>query len=214
MPTDEAIADARREILAALPSLAGLTPGRSGNLSRRVGEAVAITPSGVAYDDVDAEDVPVLTLTGEAVAGTASPSSELPMHAAIYRAVDAGAVAHAHAPWSTTLAVIGEALPAVHYALARAGGEVPVVGYETYGSRALAEAVASTLADGEGRACLLANHGVVAVGADPGDAVETLHSVEFVAQLYCRARQLGRDPEPLPRDELDRVAAKFETYGQ
>jgi L-fuculose-phosphate aldolase len=201
----------RRRIAAMAPELARVTPGRTGNLSVRHDDHVAITPSGVPYDEIGADDVPVVDPDG-AVRGDRAPSSELPLHRACYRALDVGAVVHAHAPWATTLAVLREPLPPVHYMLALAGGEVPVAEYATYGTDTLGENVVAAMTDADATACLLANHGLVAVGTDLDDAMETAVAVESVAQVYCQARAIGT-PEPLPEAELDRVARKLADYG-
>jgi len=202
----------RRAVATAVSTLAGLTPGRTGNLSVRRGDYVAITPSGVPYDRIDAADVPVAGPDGQ-VHGDRAPSSELPLHRACYEAFDAGAVVHAHAPWATTLAVLREPLPPVHYMLAQAGGAVPVAEYATYGTEELGAAAVAAMTDADATACLLANHGLVAVGEDVDDALETAVTVESVAQVYCQARAIGT-PEPLPEAELDRVARKLADYGQ
>ncbi|WP_247008852.1 class II aldolase/adducin family protein [Halorientalis litorea] len=203
----------RRAVCAHLSDLAALTPGTSGNLSVRRGDRFAVTPTGVPYDDIEAADVPVLTLDGEQVAGDADPSSETAMHRGIYRERDAGAVAHTHSPWATTLAVLGEPVPPVHYALAHAGGRVPVADYATYGTADLAANVVATLTEADVSACLVANHGVVATGEDAAAAVETARAVETTARLYCQAATIG-DPRELPESELAAVAAKFDAYGQ
>lgn len=205
--------DARWTVARRAAELAERTPGRSGNLSVRVDEHVAVTPTGVPYAALEPDDVPVVDLEGAPVSGDLTPSSETPMHAALYRSLDAGAVVHAHAPWSTTLAALGRPVPPVHYALARAGGRVPVADYATYGSGDLATGVADTMSETGTTACLLANHGVVAVGTDLDAAFETLDAVEFTARVYCQAAAVG-EPVELPEDELDRVAERFESYGQ
>jgi len=203
----------RRTVAAQLPTLAELTPGRTGNLSVRRGDHVAITPSGVPYDDVGPEDVPVVSLDDGRVHGDRTPSSELPLHRTLYERIDAGAVVHAHAPWATTLAVLRIPLPPVHYMLALAGGQVPVAAYATYGTEELGTNVADAMTDADTTACLLANHGLVAVGDDLDDAMETTTAVESVAQVYCRARAFGL-PESLDEAELDRVERKLAAYGQ
>ncbi|GAB6862198.1 class II aldolase/adducin family protein [Haloplanus litoreus] len=202
----------RRTVVDRVADLARLTPGRTGNLSVRSDEYVAITPSGQPYDTITVADVPVVTVDGDRVAGEGTPSSELPMHRALYGAFDAGAVAHTHSPWATTLAVCREALPPVHYMLALAGGRVPVADYATYGSEELGENVVAAMAGAESTACLLANHGLVAVGDDVADAMETVVAVESVAQVYCQACTVGT-PEPLPEAELARVERKLAAYG-
>ncbi|MEF8888094.1 MAG: class II aldolase/adducin family protein [Haloarculaceae archaeon] len=203
----------RKAVAAELGRLAALTPGRTGNLSVRRGGRFAVTPSGVPYSEVEPGDVPVVDLEGEVLAGALDPSSETPMHRAIYDRFEAGAVAHTHSPWATTLAVLGEPVRPVHYMLALAGGEVPVADYATYGTEALAANAVDAMAESDSRACLLANHGLVATGPDAATAVETAEAVEAVAQLDCRARALG-GADPLPEAELDRVAERFAAYGQ
>ncbi|MFB6124844.1 MAG: class II aldolase/adducin family protein [Halanaeroarchaeum sp.] len=203
----------RRAVAAAVPELATLTPGRTGNVSAGNGTVLAITPTGVPYDEVQAADVPVVDLEGEQVFGKLAPSSEAPFHRAIYREFDAGGVVHVHSPWATTLAVLRRPVPPVHYMLALAGGQVPVADYETYGTPALADAIVSTLREHDRRACLLANHGLVAYGDDPADAIEVARAVESTARLYLQAASVG-DPEILSDFETERVAKRFETYGQ
>lgn len=189
------------------------TPGRSGNLSRRSGDRFAVSPSGLPYPDIGPDDVVVVDLDGTREWGQRDPSSETPMHAAIYRATDAGAVLHGHTPCATALATLREAVPPVHYALARAGGRVPVADYATYGSTELAENVATAMDRAGTSACLLANHGVIAVGADLDAAFETLDAVEFTARVYLHAAPVG-DPVELSEAELEQVAEKFQRYGQ
>ncbi|MFB6354847.1 MAG: class II aldolase/adducin family protein [Halobacteriales archaeon] len=205
--------DERRAVARRAADLADRTPGRSGNLSVRSGDRFAVTPTGVAYAGLESDDVPVVGLDGERLAGALAPSSETPMHAAIYRELGPGAVVHAHAPWATALAALRRPVPPVHYALARAGGRVPVADYATYGSDALAANVVSAMAGADTTACLLANHGVVATGDDLDAAIGTLDAVEFTAQVFARAASVG-EPVELPADELDRVAERFASYGQ
>lgn len=193
--------------------LAAFTPGTSGNLSVRAGTRVAITPTGVPYADLTAVDVPVLRVGGDQIAGRLDPSSEVPMHLALYETFDVGAVAHAHSPWATTFAVLRKPIPAVHYGLARVGDHVPVADYATYGSEDLAATAVAAMQEADASACLLANHGVVATGETADEALETLGAVEFGARIYAQASAIG-DPVTLPEDEMERVAEKFETYGQ
>jgi L-fuculose-phosphate aldolase len=191
---------------------AGLLRGTAGNLSARSGGLVAITPTGVDYRRLDQASVPVVDLDGRPVDGELAPSSELPLHLAAYRArPDVGAVVHTHSRFATTFAVLGEELPAVHYLLAHAGRRVRVAPYATYGTGELADACVAAL--GGDRAVLLANHGVVAVGAGLERALLAAEAVEEVAELCWRARCLGT-PVVLPDEEMDRVARAFERYGQ
>lgn len=203
----------RRAVAGELDRLAALTPGRTGNLSVRRGDRFAVTPSGVPYGQTEPEDVPVVDLEGEVLAGALDPSSETPMHRAVYERFEPGAVAHTHSPWATTLAVLGEPVRPVHYMLALAGGEVPVADYATYGTEELAANAVDAMAGADSRACLLEHHGLVVAGPDAAAAVGTAEAVEAVAQLDCRARALGC-ADPLPEAELARVADQLAAYGQ
>jgi L-fuculose-phosphate aldolase len=209
-----ALAEVRAAVATAALRLfeAGLLRGTSGNLSARAGGLVAVTPTGVDYRRLDQGSVPVVDLDGRQVDGELAPSSELPLHLAVYRArPDVGAVVHTHSRFATTFAVLGEELPAVHYLLAHAGRRVRVAPYATYGTGELADACVAALAGD--RAVLLANHGVVAVGTGLERALLAAEAVEEVAELCWRARCLGT-PLVLPDEEMDRVAHAFETYGQ
>jgi L-fuculose-phosphate aldolase len=206
------------EIRAAVATAAlrlletGLVRGTAGNVSARAGGLVAVTPTGLDYRRLDHGSIPVVDLDGRVVEGDLAPSSELPLHLAVYLArPDVGAVVHTHSTFATTFAVLGEELPAVHYLLAHAGRRVRVAPYATYGSGELAGACVAALA-GDG-AVLLANHGVVAVGRGLDRALLAAEAVEHVAELCWRARCLGA-PVVLPDAEMDRVARAFERYGQ
>jgi len=203
----------RQEVADRARDLEELTPGRTGNLSVRRGDRLAVTPSGVSYDEIEAADVPVVSLEGTVLWGELTPSSETPMHCGIYDRFAVGAIAHVHSPWATTLAVLGEPLPAVHYMLALAGGAVPVAEYATYGTEALAANVVEAMTDADTEACLLANHGLVACGEDGADAVETAVAVESVAQVYCQGRAIGT-PVELSAEQMADVSKKLEQYGQ
>ncbi|MFB6110163.1 MAG: class II aldolase/adducin family protein [Halodesulfurarchaeum sp.] len=203
----------RAAVAAGVPEIAAMTPGRTGNLSARSGDLMAITPSGVPYGEIDPAAVPVLTLDGEPVAGDLAPSSETPMHRGIYRSLDVEAIAHVHSPWATTLAVLGEELPPVHYMVAAASGPVPVAPYEPFGTAELAEAAVSSMESAGTTACLLANHGLVAGGEDVTDAIETAVAVESTARVYLQARAVG-DPIELSPEEFAEAKAQFDSYGQ
>lgn len=203
----------RRAVATHAPTLADLTPGRTGNCSVRRGEYVAVTPTGVPYDEITVPDVPVVDLDGEQAAGEAKPSSETPMHTAVYAELRPGAIVHTHSPWCSTLAVLREPIPPVHYMLALAGTTVPVADYETYGTEALASAAVDALTAADANACLLANHGLLALGDDLDGALETAVNVEYTARIYCQARSIG-EPVELSDEEMERVARKFEGYGQ
>lgn len=203
----------RRAVSTRAPDLAALTPGRTGNLSVRRDDRFAITPTGVAYDRIDARSVPVISLEGDQVAGETAPSSETPMHTAVYREREPGAIVHTHSPWASTLAILQEPIPPVHYMLALAGTKVPVAEYATYGTAELAENAVSAMAEADANACLLANHGLLVTGEDVDAALETAVNVEYTARIYCQAKAFG-EPIELSNEEMAAVAEKFEGYGQ
>lgn len=202
----------RRTVAARVATLQQLTPGRTGNLSVRRGDSVAITPSGVPYDQIDPGDVPVVSLDGRHLAGEFAPSSETPMHRHIYRRFDAGAIVHVHSPWATTLAVLREPVPPVHYMIALAGDRVPVADYATYGTETLAQNAVEAMESAGSDACLLANHGLVATAERAASALEMAETVESIARVYCQARAFG-SPELLSAAQLERTAEKLEAYG-
>jgi L-fuculose-phosphate aldolase len=167
----------------------GLVTGTSGNVSVRVGELVAITPTGVPYGSLTAEDVVVVDLAGAVVEAARGPSSELPTHLSIYRATDAGAIVHTHSMYATTVGAVRDELPAVHYAINALGGPVRVAPYATFGTGELAAAVTDAL---DGRtAALLRNHGAVAVGGSLAAAYDRAVRLEWLCELYWRAALLG-----------------------
>lgn len=192
----------------------GLTKGTGGNISTLVDEDhIAISPSGMAYDSVDTEDVPVVSFDEEQVLSERDPSSELSMHMQVYRQRDdVGAVLHNHSPYATTFATIAEPIPASHYLIAFAGNEVPIASYETYATEELGNVAVETLGE-EYNACLLQNHGVLAVGDDVGAAFETALMVEYCARIQYQSMAIG-EPTIIPDDEVDHLQSKFEGYGQ
>ncbi len=206
----------RKEIVAYGRKLleSGLTKGTGGNLSLRdeTGERFAISPSGIPYEEMSWEDVVVLSLEGEVLEGSRKPSSETEMHRLLYLArKDIRAVIHSHTVFATTVACLNEALPPVHYMVAVAGLEVPCAPYATFGTRELAENAARTM--GEGKAVLLANHGLLAAGGTLGEAFNITEEVEYVAEIYCRTRSMGT-PVILPQEEMVRMLDLFQNYGQ
>ena len=205
----EAVAQACRELLAA-----GLLRGTSGNVSVRDFDSgtIAITPTGVGYPGMCDTDVAVLSADGAQLDGELRPTSEVALHLGVYRArPDVGAIVHTHSMFATTFAVLGEQIPPVHYLIVRAGEAVPVAPYARYGTVELAESCVRTL--GSGFAVLLANHGVVAVGADLGAAMAVAEAVEYTAELAWRARQLGV-AQVLDPGQLAAARAAFASYGQ
>lgn len=202
----------RRTVAERARRLIDLTPGRTGNLSVRTGRKIAITPSGVPYDEIEPPDVPVVSIDGDRLWGRLRPSSETPMHRHIYDRFETGAIVHVHSPWATTLATTGEPLPPVHYMIALAGETVPVAPYATYGTEQLAQNAVEAMSAADSTACLLENHGLVATGDDADAALETAVAVESVARVYCQASAIGT-PQQLSAEEIRTVEAKLAEYG-
>ena len=209
-------AELRRDVVRVAAELEhrGLNHNSAGNVSARSGSNFLITPSGLPASTLVPDDVVELDLTGAQVAGSRRPSSEWRLHAALYTArEDVGAIVHTHSVEATAAACVGAPIPAVHYVVARAGGDtIPCAPYATYGSVELAANVVASLG-ARGMACLMANHGMVAVDRSLDAALALAHDVEWLAALHRRARQLG-SPVVLGPDEIARVADQFRHYGQ
>ncbi|NBD14246.1 MULTISPECIES: class II aldolase/adducin family protein [Corallococcus] len=190
----------------------GLNQGTSGNLSQRVEEGFLLTPSGMNYEAMTPEDVVLMRFDGTHE-GRRRPSTEWQLHRDILAArPEVGAVLHAHSMFSTTLACLRRGIPAFHYMVSAAGGtDVRCAEYATFGTPELARHMMAAL---EGRkACLLANHGMVAVGADLPAAWKLAVEVETLAAMYWRALQVG-EPVLLDDAEMARVFEQFRGYGQ
>jgi L-fuculose-phosphate aldolase len=190
----------------------GLYAGTSGNVSVRAGARILITPTGVACDDVDAASIVALTFDGES-RGPLAPSSEWRIHRDIYRRrPEVSAVVHTHSTFATAYSCLRRPLPAFHYMIAKAGGsELRCARYATYGTEALSRNALAALAGT--RACLLANHGLLALGADLVAARALAEEIELLAAQYSAARAMGK-PIILPEREMRAVTAKFARYGQ
>ena len=205
------LAEERAAVAAAGRMLAaeGLVTGTSGNLSLRAGERIAVTPTGVALAALTDEDVAVVCLDGARVDGERAPTSEVDLHLAAYRLHGAGAVVHTHSPAATALACVLDEVPCIHYLMLGLGGPIPVVGYETFGTPELAEAVARAL---EGRAAvLMANHGTVTVGRDLDDALSNARLLEWCCDLYTRASAAGA-PRELTAAEQEAARLRLDSY--
>lgn len=181
---------------------AGLSTGTSGNLSVRVGDTVLITPSGLDPRSTGPDDLCAVSLSGAQLDGARQPSSEVPMHLAIYAATDAQAVVHTHSEYATAISLTHDELPAVHYNINSLGGPVRVAPYATFGTPELAEHIAAAL-DGRTGA-ILQNHGAVTVGATLREAYERSLLLEWLCTLFWRAQQVG-EPRILTADELQAV---------
>ena len=188
----------------------GLVDGMSGNLSVRAGDLVAITPSGVDYDEIQPAGICLVQLADGSPVGGGRPSTETPMHLAVYRATGAAAVVHTHSPFVVALSTVLDELPAVHYAMAGLGGPVRVARYARFGTAELASQAVSALA---GRtAVILGNHGALAYGATLGQAYDRARTLEWLARVYWYARQAGQ-PRTLTMAQLAEVSDTIAEIG-
>ncbi|MFG2190939.1 class II aldolase/adducin family protein [Streptomyces sp. NPDC048639] len=210
-PLNEAWADlvatARRTVAD------GLVVGTSGNVSVRVGDIVLVTPTGVPYERLAAHDAVAVDLSGHQILGELKPTSELPMHLAVYRTTAAEAVVHTHAVHATAVSTLVPELPPIHYLTATLGGAVRVAPYALYGSEELAENMLHALRDRS--ACLLQNHGTVAYGASLDEAYDRTAHLEWMCRVWLAANGVpGREPSLLSPERLAEAGEKLRGYGQ
>ena len=188
----------------------GLNRGTSGNVSARSLEGFLITPSGRDMTELAAVDMAPVDMEGRAPEGL-KPSSEWRFHRDIYAAFpEAGAIVHAHSPFAVALACLRRDIPAFHYMVAMAGGvDIRCARYATFGTQALSDAVLEALRDR--RACLMANHGLVAWGRDLACALALAVEVEALCGQYLCCLQAG-EPVLLSDAEMAEVLEKFRDY--
>jgi L-fuculose-phosphate aldolase len=204
---DDLVATARRM------SELGLTPGTSGNVSVRTTSGFLVTPSGMSYASIIPDDLVEIRADGHMRPGQRKPSSEWQLHRDVLAArKDCAAIVHTHSLYCTTIACLRRPIPAIHYMITLAGtDEIPCAEYATFGSPELAANVVRALA--EGRAALMANHGMVALGDSLSSALHLAAEIETLAAQFWHAVQIGA-PVILDRDELARVRSKIGGYGQ
>jgi L-fuculose-phosphate aldolase len=189
----------------------GINQGTAGNISVRWQNGLLITPSGLPYDDMTGDDIVFMNMDGS-YDHRLAPSSEWRFHRDILRErLEANAVVHAHPVHATAFAICGMEIPAVHYMIAAAGGpSIRCAPYALFGTEELSRAVLKALS---GRNCaLLANHGMVAIGRDLGQAMWLAVEVETLCRQYAIALQVG-SPRVLEDDEIQKTIEKFEQYG-
>jgi L-fuculose-phosphate aldolase len=208
-------ADLRVMVIAACRELArrGLTHGKSGNVSvRRDARRFFVSPTGMNYEALQPEDIPLMDVDGRWF-GRCRPSSEWRFHRDIFKSRDdVGAIVHTHSPKATALACTGRGIPAFHYMVSAAGGsDIRCAPYHTFGTQELSDAALAALVDR--KACLLANHGVIATGADLTEALALAGEVENLAGQYHTALTLG-DVRILSDAQMRLVLEKFRTYGR
>lgn len=206
---------ARHDLTALMQELArsGLNRGAAGNASVRLDAGFLVTPTGARPQTLGDDQHVVMALDGTVAPAQCTPSSEWRFHRDIYvRRPDVNAVVHVHSPYATALACLRRDLPAFHYMISVGGGDsIRCARYATFGTQALSDAVLEALQDRW--ACLLANHGLVTVGASLAAALELTLVLEDLAHQYCVTLQAGA-PVLLTGPEMQEVLERFKTYGQ
>jgi L-fuculose-phosphate aldolase len=205
----------RRRIISAARAIndTGLNPGKAGNVSARIRAGFLITPTGLDYGKLRPALIVHMNVDGTVPGRQLRPSSEWRVHRDIYAArPEARAIVHVHSPYATALACARRAIPAFHYMVAVAGGDsIRCAPYATFGTQALSDHALRAL-DGR-RACLLANHGMLAFGDSVDGALALAIEVEFLARQYVLSMQIGGAVR-LTRAEMRAVQEKFKTYGR
>ncbi len=209
------VAHLRAQLLRTARALndSGLNHGKAGNVSVRCGDGFLVTPSGIAYEQLEAGQLVHVDAYGHWAEGL-MPSTEWSMHRGVYAAHPAvHAIVHCHPRHATALACTRQGIPPFHYMVAVAGGhDIPCCDYATFGTQALADAVAGALHDR--KACLMANHGILATGSTLDSALNLATEVENLAAQYLLARQAG-GIMLLSSAEMDAVIEQFRShYGQ
>ena len=204
----------RRELIATALAMnkLGINRGKSGNVSARWKDGFLVTPSGLPYEETRPADIVFVDGQGKP-AGKRPPSSEWRFHHGIYsNRRDTQAVVHTHSSFATTLSCLGVEVPAFHYMIAMAGGNsIRCAPYATFGTQALSDNALQALSGR--KACLLANHGMIAIGDGLKHALALAVEVEALCEQYWRALQIGK-PAILPDAEMEVVLQKFKTYGK
>ena len=208
------MSDLREQLIVTARAMqpAGLNRGTSGNVSVRCGEGFFITPTGLPYEALIADDIPLMALDGSHQ-GSRKPSSEWCFHRDLYASrPEVGAVLHAHSPFAVSLACLRRAIPPFHYMIARFGGDtIRCADYAIFGSPELSTAAVLAMQGRKG--CLLANHGLLVAGRDLADAFALAVELEELCEQYWRTCQLG-EPVLLSAAEMAAVLEKFQSYGQ
>jgi len=205
--------EARQAIIDACIEMnaVGINQGTSGNISLRHGDGMLISPTSTPYDTLEPEDIVFMGWDGE-VDGRLPPSSEWRFHLDIMKArPEVNAVVHAHPTYCTTIAIMGRKIPAIHYMVAVAGGsDIRCAPYATFGTAELSAHAVEALRDR--KACLLAQHGMIAVGSSLAQAMWLAVEVETLARQYHGALQIG-EPPVLSDEEIENVIKRMASYG-
>jgi L-ribulose-5-phosphate 4-epimerase len=193
-------------------NIVGLNSGSAGNVSVRSADGYLITPTGMLYDDCQTDDMVLMSMNGVA-SGSRKPSSEWRFHQDIYNnRPDIKALVHVHSTFATTIACLGQDIPAFHYMIAAAGGKcIRCTPYHTFGTQELSDVVVAGMKDR--KACLMGNHGMLAAGEDLPSALAMAIEVENLCNVYWRTLQVGGG-QIIDDVEMDRILEKFKSYGQ
>lgn len=204
----------RQEIIDACLRMneLGINQGSSGNISARIDEGIIITPTGIPYDELKPSDLPVIFWDGT-YEGAKLPSSEWRFHWDIQRSRrDIDVVVHNHATHCVALACLHADIPSFHYLVTIAGGhDIRCAKYARYGTQALSDHVLEALQDRY--ACLMANHGMIAIGGSVKKALSLAHEVEVMAGQYWRVLAAGKS-KLLNAEQMDDVLVRIRNYGK
>ncbi len=189
----------------------GLNKGTSGNASVRTDKGFLVTPSGMAVEQMSATSMVEVDMNGQAISA-GKPSSEWRFHRDIYQArSEAQAIVHTHSMFATSLSCLRQNIPPFHYMIAVAGGkDIRCAEYALFGTQELSDAAIVALENR--KACLLANHGMIALGKTLDQAVSVAVEVETLCEQYWRALQVGQ-PHILSDQEMADVFEQFKDYG-
>lgn len=194
-----------------------LSTGTSGNISIKNPDnnLIAVSPSGMDYHNMKAEDIVILNLDGSVREGTRLPSSEWRLHTDIYRAKhDISAVVHTHSIYCTVMSCLNMPIKAVHYIIGTSGAcEIPVAPYRTFGTQELSDAVTETMLKANSQGVLMQNHGMTSCGVNIHEAFNLAENMEFCAELQWRCLAVGK-PNILTDGQMTEFFERFKTYGQ
>lgn len=191
----------------------GLNKGTSGNVSVRCDQGLLITPSGLAVSEMTANNMVYMQMDGQHAADK-KPSSEWRFHRDILQnRLDINAVVHTHSMFATTIACLHQNVPPFHYMIAVTGSDtIQCAPYALFGTQVLSDYALAALKNS--KACLLANHGMIAVGSDLNEAFAIAIEVENLCEQYWRLLQTTSEPPLLTEDEMQKVFQQFQGYGK
>lgn len=207
-------ADERMRVAAVACELVTtrLVVNTSGNVSVRIGDCIAITPSAREYRSLEPADICLVDMSGDIIDARWLPSSELALHLALYNAnSECQAIVHTHSVHATAVSMLVDALPAIHYQMADLGGAVPVAPYATFGSPELADAVIRTIPNHT--AVLMQNHGSISFGPTLQKALARTVLLEWCAEVWLKAAAVGK-PNLLTEEQLDAAYEQMSAYGK